>query len=245
VRRAALRILAAVFALGWLTVPGFGLIDFAFAWAPDWPQVLEAGWGVYFTLLVGAPFVLVAVWPDRLAVAAVQLTIAALVLGVSVVAADEPQLAWVPVTIAIEIALLAWLGRLRLPEGVSFAPSLPLLVVGLVGALPWVLFASAMYAANREGRLDTDITNDIDHFSVQGAVGVALVALVSVAALWPEGRRFIGTCVGLSGAYLGLVSFAWPRSPGGFEAGWSVVAIAWGVAVVALAWRGRPAAAAR
>jgi hypothetical protein len=244
-RSAVTRLLAAAFALSWLVLPGFGLIDFAFAWAADWPQVLEAGWGVYFTFLVGAPFVLVAVRPDRLPVAVVQLAIAALVLGVSVVVADEPQLAWVPVVIAIETATLAWLGRLRLADGVSFAPSLPLLAVGLVGAVPWLLYAGAMYAANREGRIDSDITNDIDHYSVQGAVGVALVALVSVAALWPGGRRFIGTCVGLSGAYLGVVSFAWPSSPGGFEAVWSLAAIAWGVAVVSLAWLDRRAAASR
>jgi hypothetical protein len=245
VRRAALRILAAVFALGWLVLPGFGLIDFAFAWAADWPQVLEAGWGVYFTFLVGAPFVLVAVRPGRLPVSVVQLAIATAVLAVSVVAADEPQLAWVPVAIAIETALLAWLGRLRLPESEALAPSLPLLVVGLAGAVPWLLYAAAMYAANREGRPDADITNDIDHYSVQGAVGIAVVALVSVAALWPDGRRFIGTCVGLSGAYLGLVSLAWADSPGGFEAGWSLAAIAWGVAVVALAWLDRRAVALR
>jgi hypothetical protein len=236
-RIAALRILAGVFALTWLGLPGFGLIDLAFAWAPDWPQVLEAGWGVYFTFLVGAPFVLIAVRPDMTTVAVIQLVAAALVLGVAVVAADEPQLTWVPLAIAVETALLAWLAAARLPTSGELSPSLPMLALALVGAVPWSVYALTMYAANREDRADSDITNGIDHYSVQAALGLAIVALGVVAAIWPAGRRFIGTCVGVCAAYLGLVSFAWQGAAGGFTTAWPIVAIVWGIAVTAVAWR--------
>ena len=44
----------------WIVLPGFGAIDLSVTWSPDWPQVLEAGWGLQFTVLVGAPFVVAA-----------------------------------------------------------------------------------------------------------------------------------------------------------------------------------------
>jgi hypothetical protein len=242
-RRAALRFLAGIFALTWLVLPGFGLIDLAVTWSPDWPQVLEAGWGLYFTFLVGAPFVLIAIQPERIAVAVIQLVVAALVLGVTAVVADEPQLWWVPLAIAVETAVLAWLAPMRLPTPDELSPSVPMLAIALVGVVPWSVYALAMYGANREGRADSDITNGIDHYSVQGALGLAIVALGFVAAVWPAGRRFIGTCVGVSAAYLGLVSFGWRGEAGGFAVPWSIASLAWGVAVTVVAWR--PATARR
>ena len=45
----------------WFVFPGFGLIDLSVTWDPEWPQVLEAGWGLYMTLLVGVPFTVMAI----------------------------------------------------------------------------------------------------------------------------------------------------------------------------------------
>jgi hypothetical protein len=132
---------------------------------------------------------------------------------------------------------------MRLPTADDISPSLPMLALAVVGVVPWSVYALTMYAANREGRADSDITNGIDHYSVQGALGLALVALGVVAAVWPDGRRFIGTCVGVSATYLGLVSFGWQGEAGGFAALWSIASMAWGVAVTAVAWR--PATARR
>jgi hypothetical protein len=55
------RILAGFLALTWVIVPGFGLVDLSVTWDPAWPQVLEAGWGLYMTLFVGIPFTAIAV----------------------------------------------------------------------------------------------------------------------------------------------------------------------------------------
>jgi hypothetical protein len=100
--------------------------------------------------------------------------------------------------------------------------------------VPWLVYAYAMYAANR-AELPVDISIGIDHYSVQGAVGLALVLLSSAAACWPRGRRFIGIGVGLVAAYLGLVCLAWPGTPGGFGPVWSVLSMAWGVAFATVA----------
>ena len=56
VRLLVVRVLAAFFALTWLVLPGFGLIDLSVTWDPDWPVVLEASWGVFMTVLVGGSF---------------------------------------------------------------------------------------------------------------------------------------------------------------------------------------------
>ena len=53
-----LRVLAGVFALSWLGLPGFGLIDLSVTLSPDpsWQGVLEAGWGLYMTAFVGVVY---------------------------------------------------------------------------------------------------------------------------------------------------------------------------------------------
>jgi hypothetical protein len=61
----AFRVLAVLFALTWLIVPGFGLIDLSVTWDPDWPVVLEASWGVFMTVLVGGSFLALALRPTR------------------------------------------------------------------------------------------------------------------------------------------------------------------------------------
>jgi len=113
------RVLAALFAAAWIVFPGFGAVDLSVTWSSDWPQVLEAGWGLFFTVLVGAAFVALAFRPCSAAPVA-QLAVAALALAVSVVAGREAPLAWVPVLVAVETLVVAWLaGTSWLVEGVA------------------------------------------------------------------------------------------------------------------------------
>ena len=234
------RILAALFAAGWVVFPGFGVIDLSVTWSSEWPQVLEAGWGLFFTVLVGAAFVVVAIRPRVAGPPVAQLAVSALALAVSVVAGRETPLAWVAVLLAVETLVVAWLAgfqwRRRARRGVS-APALALAAVGLV---PWIAYALDMWESNREERPDTDITNSIDHYAVQGALGLALAVLPLVAALRPALTPLLGACTGIAAAYLGLVSFAWQDAAGGFGPAWSCAAMAWGLALVAVARRTRP-----
>ena len=87
---------------------------------------------------------------------------------------------------------------------------------------------------NRESRFDSDVTNGVDHYSVQGALGLALAALPPLAGVRADLRRLVPACCGVVAAYLGLVSYAWPDAAGGFSRPWSVAAMAWGVALIAL-----------
>ena len=76
----------------------------------------------------------------------------------------------------------------------------------------------------------------MDHYAVQAALALALIALPAVAALWPDTRRLLGTSTALMAGYLGLVSYSWPGEYGGFNAGWSVAVMAWAAAVLAATW---------
>jgi hypothetical protein len=246
VRLVLARVLAVLCAASWIVFPGFGAIDLSVTWDPEWPQVLEAGWGLFFTVLVGAPFVLVAFRPGSAGPPVAQLAVAALALAVSVVAGGETPLALVAVLLGLETLLVAWLsGPALRSRTASRRTSAPLLVLSAAGVVPWLAYALDMWAANRNGRPDTDITNGIDHYAVQGALGLALAVLPPLAARRAQLVPLVPVCTGIAAAYLGLVSFAWQDAAGGFGRAWSVAAMAWGVGLVvvslAAVLRSRPA----
>lgn len=190
------RALAVLFAVVW-AVPGFGVIDLTVTWSPDWAEVLEGGWGLFFTLLVVVPFVAVGVRPRPPSATVLMLYVATLALLVSAGAAGEPGLVWVSALVAVETWLVTSRedrrDAIRLVRDRRFhAVSRPLAVLAAASAVPWTVYAVRMWAANREFHTDSDITNGIDHYAVQGALAVALLALAVLVALVPTCRRLAG-----------------------------------------------------
>jgi energy-converting hydrogenase Eha subunit E len=245
----AVRVLAGLCAVSWLVFPGFGVIDLSVTWSADWPQVLEAGWGLFATVIVGAAFVLVGVRPRGSAPAVAHLLIAIVALAISAVFAKEGRLLALVAFLALQTAIVGGLLRGARPGGRdSWAPrpvgvSRPLLVVACAGVVPWLSYALQMWALNRDDRSDSDVTIGVDHYSVQGALALSLGLLPLLAALRAEVRPFVPVCASVAAFYLGLVSLAWPHSPGGLSRTWSAAAVAWALvlAAVALARRRRTA----
>lgn len=237
-RPLVVRVVAALFVLTWLVLPGFGLTDLSVTWDPDWPVVLEASWGVFMTVLVGGSFLAVATRTHRTAPAQVTLLVTLATWLVAIVAGAEwPLLLFVGlllVEMGIVVALLPARERVR-PLVLSVWP--PLLVAGALGVVPWAVHAERMFASNRRGAggMIGDVTMGVDHYAVQGALALALPVLALLAAVWPRGRRFLGVGVGLCAGYVGLVSYAFPGTWAGFEPGWSVICVAWAASVAALA----------
>jgi hypothetical protein len=229
------RALSALFAFGWIVLPGFGAIDLSVTWDPEWDQVLEAGWGLYFTVIVGVPFVLAAVRPSASRAGVVQLVVAVGVLAFSGLVALELGALVLGALLGLETAAVAWLARPDWPPERDAEMSRTLAVLAVVGAVPWLAYAIDMWALNRRELPEADITNSVDHYSVQGGVGLALAALPALAAARPGLRPLVPVCAGVVAGYLGLVSYAWPGAAGGFGRPWSVAAMAWGAALVALA----------
>ena len=233
-RTIAARLFAVLFALTWLVFPGFGLIDLSVSWNPGWPVVLEASWGVLMTVLVGGSFLAVAVRPRRTAPAQVTLLVALATWLVAAAAGLEWQLLGYAAVLAVEAgALFALLPQREAARPRLRSPDVPLLVLAALGIVPWLVHAERMFRANRRnaGVIIGDVTMGVDHYAVQGALALALVALVVLAAWWPRGRRSLGVPAGLCAGYLGLVSYAFPATWGGFDATWSLLCLAWGVAV--------------
>ena len=237
-RRLAARLLSGLFAVTWLVLPGFGLIDLSVTWDAEWPQVLEAGWGLFATVIVGSCFGLLAVRPRASMPAAAQLVVATGSVAVSAVAASETGLFALGALLALQTVIVGGLLRGAWSDGTElWAPlarvSRPLLLVAGAGAIPWLSYALHMWSLNREGRGDGDVTIGIDHYSVQGALGLVLVVLPLLAALRADVQPFVPVCAGAAASYLGLVSLAWPDASGGFGRAWSIAAMVWGLALIA------------
>ena len=231
------RALACLFAVGWFVLPGFGIVDLSVTWSSAWPEVLEAGWGLFSSVIVGAALLLLAVRPRSPLPAVAQLCIATTSLLVAGVVAAEWRLLWFGAALALETAVVATLfgDRLR-GAGRGPSPSRPnvsmsMAVLALAGVVPWGTYALHMWDLNRRGQ-PADVTVGVDHYAMQGALALALVALTLLAALRTELWPFVPVCAGIAGAYLGLVSLAWQDSPGGFTPAWSVAAVGWGLAII-------------
>lgn len=198
----------------------------------------RGGWGLFSTVIVASAFLRLAVKPRSSAVALAQLSIATGALAISAVAGAQPDAVWLVALLGIEVASLAWLARsFAGPEPlppIFGSRSMPMLALAAAGAVPWSAYAVGMYRNARSDR-PIDISVGVDHYAIQGALALGVVALSLFAALSPRGRRSIGVSAGLSSAYLGLVSLAWPGQSGGFGAAWSVLALGWGMAVLAVA----------
>ena len=93
----------------------------------------------------------------------------------------------------------------------------PLAVIRVTGA-PWLAYAWQMAANNRQNRIDTDITASVDHYSLQAAMGLAVLLLAILSACWPRGRQQIGPYIFVTAAYFGALSCGWVEGPFGHEA---------------------------
>jgi hypothetical protein len=236
--RFAARALSGLFAVSWLVLPGFGVIDLSVTWNADWPQVLEAGWGLFATVIVAAAFLVVAVWPRTAMAGTAQLVVATVSLAVSAVAAQESRLFVLVALLGLQTAIVGGLLGEARRRGTEQERRLSqrsrlLFLVAAVGAVLWLSYALHMWTLNRENRSDGDVTLGVDHYSVQGALALALVLLPLSAALRADRIRLAPVCTSIAASYLGLVSLAWPDAAGGLGLPWSIAAIAWGVALLA------------
>jgi hypothetical protein len=233
-RLVAVRVVAVLFALTWLVFPGFGLIDLSVTWDPGWPVVLEAGWGVFMTVLVGGSFLAVAVRPHRSAPALVVAGVALATMLVAAGAGHEPWLLVYVALLLVEGAVVVALLPQREPvRPTVFAPSWPLLAFAAAGVVPWLITGLDMFEDDRRnaGVLIGDVTNGVDHYSVQGALALALAVLPLIAATWARGRRYLGLSAAFCATYLGVVSYAFPDAAAGLGPVRSLLCLIWGPAV--------------
>lgn len=228
-----LRALMVLFAASWWILPAMGVIDLTVTWDEAWPVVLEAGWGVLFTGL-GLSFLLSGIAPRIAPAALVHGYVVTVTLLIAAVVSLEPETWWIFAMLAIQLPVLRRLARRS--TGVRRGLHAPMAALAALAAPVGLAYAWSMADQNRQTLPHGDITNGVDHFSVQAALGLTLVLLPLVAALLPGTRRLLGSVTALMAGYLGLVSYHWQGQHGGFDEAWSTATMAWAAAVLVAAW---------
>jgi hypothetical protein len=242
----ALRVRLAAALLTVLTLVGlFGIIDLSIVFSPPRefrPLVmLEAGWGLLFTVLVAGAFLGVAMRPRRCTPPLVQ--IGAVIVTLAAAAAFGADGGLVLLAFGLALALIVLVALLPgdreplwpQPGSISW----PLAALTIAAAIPWLWYATSMFSLARQPSAPTDNTLGINHYPVQGALALALVVLAGLTVRWPRFRSWIGISTGITAAAQGASDLAYPHSAGAFPAGWAVFAIIWGVLVSGTSWMSR------
>lgn len=242
------RVVAAASAFFW-AVLFFGVIDLAvpIERTPGFHEssLLETGWGVLYTFMVGGALAVLTLRPGMV-VPLAQLVLVALSLAVTAVAAGAWRQLVPALLLAANCGALAALSSAR---GRTWRRGgLPRLdpVVGVVAVLlipPVVVFAVDMVGGYRDGRPPLDsVSWGVDHWPTQGAAALA-VAAVAVAVATGVQARWSGTaasaaCVAVTAGWFGFWSTVYPDHAGSAGTAWGAALMVWaGVFMAAVTWR--------
>ena len=179
-RAIAARALAALLALlwGWLF---YGFQDFLtpLVEGPSFAvhYLMETGWGLTFLVLVGVPFVVVAVRVGSV-VALQQVLVVAAALAIAAVLATSPLHLLVAVGLTLSVVVLVVVSRasLRVPVGRPAPVTGALSLVGLVAIAPYVWSMA-------RGTDRPEETWGLDHYPVQAGFALAVVLVAALASV--------------------------------------------------------------
>ncbi|WP_205687403.1 hypothetical protein [Cellulomonas endophytica] len=207
-----------------------------------WEVPLEASWGALFTFFLAGAYLRLAVLPGAPWPALAQLAVAALALGVGAGAgADVRLLALAAGVAGSGLALWHLLGRPPLPARRAGPAHRPSLLVAALGVPLWLPYAVTAFERSR-ARVTGSVTQGVEHWPVQGAVGVALVVAALVLALRQDLRALLRVTVGLSALWVGMAELSHPDRAGATgDARWGVAVTLWALLVALVALPGRAA----
>jgi hypothetical protein len=228
-------VLACLFAIFWGYL-FFGLIDLTvFLQGPEFHDSfhLETGWGLFFTFLVAAPLLAVAIAPATLPGAVQQVLLAAAALAVGAILAASPEHLLAATGIGTTALVIAAAGNSvearAFPRRWSWGPG----ALVLVAAGPWFAYALTAAEAGRAGR-HRSLTWGLDHWPVQTSLAVALVLVAALVATYPPGWAVAAWSVAACAVWLGAVSWIYPDLDASLGRTWGAAAIAWGLVFVAV-----------
>lgn len=223
----------------------FGLVDLGTVFGlanPQylWAMSLEASWGSLLTFFVAAGFGWVAALPSRpwpgfglLVIAAASLVIAGVVFG-------DPGPLWLGGGVAVATGLVWVVLQPGRPSRGSGRPAALARVVAVLGVPLWLGYAwNTSLAAGAAGVDQGDVTNGIDHWPVQVALGLAVAAGSAVLAGLPSPLPLWRCAFALSAGFVAYATIVFPDRAGAMpHLLWGVGIAVWGAAV-ALAPRAR------
>ncbi|MGM0929127.1 MAG: hypothetical protein ACQEXN_05405 [Actinomycetota bacterium] len=233
------RIFAVLAVLFWAILPGFGLIDLSTMFVEDsfFAEVaaLETSWGVLITFAVALPFGWVAFRPRDIGpvLALLWLTTAALLLA-ALLGFSVGPVVMAGVLGAMSLGLL-WSAR---RAGVQYEKLVlsvdwPLLVLAVLALPFWAAYAwYALDFSRTTGSEPEYWTMGIDHWPVQGALGLTLAATSLLHALWPPARSLLRTVLSFSGVSLGISWLLGPETGGSVDVTLlAIAAVLWGLLI--------------
>ncbi|MGZ4614034.1 MAG: hypothetical protein ACXV4A_00600 [Actinomycetes bacterium] len=224
----------------------FGLIDLLVVIIQDDRfydfYLLETGWGLLYTLLVGVALIVFAFRPRSGVLLQQLLVVAAAVLVCAAVTPAVAQTVPALFLAGTAVALAVWSGLgLALVRGLSLRNvDRGMAALALVAAVAAVHYASEMIEASRAGAADDD-TWGLMHLPMQAAfglsvAGVATLSVLACAAASP-GWETSALSAAVAAAWLGAVSVAYPGHLGSLGRTGGFAAVVWGGALAAGALR--------
>jgi hypothetical protein len=221
----------------------FGLIDLAdgFTGYVDQSrnQVLDAGWGAIFGILL--PFGLLAQLRRPLhRIAGLQQTaVVAGALAIAALTAAEWRYFGLIAAVVFALAILLALHPARQEFLAGRGPAKPTLALaGLVAVAPCLVYAAHMTSAQRQHLPPLDaVTNGLHHWTAMAALALSVLLLVLFASLGTNGWRIPAWSAALAAAVWGTSSLSAPdeHPAGSAGRGWAYAAIGWAIAVGACA----------
>lgn len=240
----AARAVAAGGAFVW-SVYFFGLVDLstAIGETPGFydSYVLEAGWGLLFTVLVSVPLVVLAFRPGKPALL-LQLTLAGVAVGLTSLASLYLLQLIPAIALVLNAAFAADLSRgyVKPPAGWSRPTyDVPLAFMAVVAAPGCLLYAVDMVQALHERRPPVSITMGLDHWPMQAALAVAVVLIAGAVAVGTShgwaGTLVSAWTVAATATWLGALSVVYPDHAGSLGTVGGALAVAWGLSFGVLA----------
>ena len=234
-----LKAVALVVAVASLTI-NFGLIDLidGFTGYVDQArnQVLDAGWGVIFGVIVPLGLLAQLRRPERRIAGIQQTAVVAFALAIAGAAGEEWWYLPLAAGITGACAVLLTLHPARqtfLARGRHLDPLL--LALAAVAAAPSLVYAWRMASAQRRDLPPADaVSNGLHHWTVMTALGLLVLLLVLLAALRTTGWRIPALGASIAAAAWAISCMLAPESEAGSEGhAWAWVALVWAVVTLA------------
>jgi hypothetical protein len=238
-RTTCLKAVALVIAFASLTI-NFGLIDVIDGYTgyvdQARNQVLDAGWGVVFGVILPLGLLAQLRRPERRIAGIQQTAVVAFVLAVAGAAGEE----WwylalaagisgaCAVLLALHPARHTFLARGQHPDPV-------MLGLAALAAVPSLVYAWRMASAQRRDLPPADaVSNGLHHWTVMTALALLVLLLVLLAALHTKGWRIPAISASLAAAGWAISCVLAPESAAGSEGhAWAWAVIAWAVVTLA------------
>jgi hypothetical protein len=218
----------------------YGLIDLSVVIIQDERfydfYLVDAGWGLLYTVLVGFPLVMFAARPRAQLCLQQLIVVSTAILICALITPATGQLAPAVLLAVTGMVLSGLSGHGLVPiRGLSLhGINKGMAVLAVVAAVSSLAYAATMIQAARVGHADDD-TWGLMHLPMQAAFALSVAGVTVLAVLADAAKsawwQVPAWSAAASAAWLGLLSVAYPGHLGSLGRIGGVAAIAWGVAL--------------